>query len=546
MSIRNSIHRRRFFAKLLCSLAFGGTSLGGSALYSDDQLNKALGYSPRQSDVAYEKVSPTEFDKCSGKIEKRGGVDGYLVRNANEQPLRWFADTNGDRNVDQWCYFQNGVEVYRDIDSDFNGTADEYRWLGTAGMRWGVDKNEDGKIDRWKMISAEEVSSEVVEAVRTRDAERFQRLLLSNDDIAKLGLGTDKQSQLKDRIKTATSDFGDFIRSQKMIGKESRWVSFGASKPGLIPKGTEGSTADLVAYENTVAVVEDSSGKSQPQQLLIGTLIQVDGAWRLADVPKAGSDSVVQESGFFYSSHPRVAMSDANGASASIQALYAALEQIDGKLNKATIEQKNKLHEERADVLEKLISASDADEELSSWVRQFADTISSAAQSGEYTDGVSRLRRFENAMSSVAKLKSHKSYVAFRAITAEYVQKVSAPNADFSKTQKEYLGQLEEFVSTYPTSPDSAEALLQIGLSAELSGDVEDASKWYSRAAKDYGDSLNGRKADGAARRLNLVGKKLPLVAKTIDGRTSIYVITRIKWSSCTVGLRGVILAKPT
>ncbi len=67
-------------------------------------------------------------------------------------------------------------------------------------------------------------------------------------------------------------------------------------------------------------------------------------------------------------------MSDANGASASIQALYAALEQIDGKLNKATIEQKNKLHEERADVLEKLISASDADEELSSWVRQFADT----------------------------------------------------------------------------------------------------------------------------------------------------------------------------
>ncbi len=70
-----------------------------------------------------------------------------------------------------------------------------------------------------------------------------------------------------------------------------------------------------------------------------------------------------------------------------------------------------------------------------------------------------------------------------------------------------------------PPAPDSAEALLQIGLSAELSGDVEDASKWYSRAAKDYGDSLNGRKADGAARRLNLVGKKLPLVAKTIDGK---------------------------
>lgn len=40
-----------------------------------------------------------------------------------------------------------------------------------------------------------------------------------------------------------------------------------------------------------------------------------------------------------------------------------------------TAEQKGKLHEERADTLEKLIAVCDSDEESANWVRQFADTI---------------------------------------------------------------------------------------------------------------------------------------------------------------------------
>ena len=77
------------------------------------------------------------------------------------------ADTNGDNLVDQWSYFRDGIEVYRDIDANFNGKADQYRWLGTAGTRWGLDKNEDGKIDTWKNISAEEVTAELVAAMPT-------------------------------------------------------------------------------------------------------------------------------------------------------------------------------------------------------------------------------------------------------------------------------------------------------------------------------------------------------------------------------------------
>lgn len=80
---------------------------------------------------------------------------------------------------------------------------------------------------------------------------------------------------------------------------------------------------------------------------------------------------------------------------------------------------------------------------------------------------------------------------------------------------------MEKFVTTYPNSSDSAEALVQIGLSAELAGESDVAVKWSAQAAKEYGDTLNGKKADGAARRLNLVGKKLPFVTEDIDGKSS-------------------------
>ena len=44
---------------------------------------------------------------------------------------------------------QRLIEVYRDVDANFNGKADLYRWLGTAGTRAGVDRDEDGQIDAW-------------------------------------------------------------------------------------------------------------------------------------------------------------------------------------------------------------------------------------------------------------------------------------------------------------------------------------------------------------------------------------------------------------
>ena len=55
---------------------------------------------------------------------------------------------------------------YRDIDADFDNKADQYRWFNTGGTRWGIDKNEDGRIDFWQVISAPEVAEELVWALK--------------------------------------------------------------------------------------------------------------------------------------------------------------------------------------------------------------------------------------------------------------------------------------------------------------------------------------------------------------------------------------------
>jgi len=100
----------------------------------------ALSLKPVQKDVEYDIPEAKDADKCTVEVETVGGITGWVVRTGDGQILRRFLDTNGDNKVDQWCYFKDGIEIYRDIDANFNNKSDQYRWLGTAGTRWGLEK----------------------------------------------------------------------------------------------------------------------------------------------------------------------------------------------------------------------------------------------------------------------------------------------------------------------------------------------------------------------------------------------------------------------
>ena len=82
---------------------------------------------------------------------------------------------------------------------------------------------------------------------------------------------------MRDRNERARRNFKTFAAEQKIVGKKTQWLHFGATQPGIVPAGTNGASRDLHVYENVVAVIE-TDGKHG--QLPIGTLVKVGEAWR--------------------------------------------------------------------------------------------------------------------------------------------------------------------------------------------------------------------------------------------------------------------------
>ncbi|MCL4206936.1 MAG: redoxin family protein [Pirellulaceae bacterium] len=489
---------------------------------AEPSAEAALRLRPIQADVDFDTPSADEMKLCTVRANSEPGRAGWYVYTAGGQLLRRFLDTNRDNRLDQWCYYKGGVEVYRDIDSDFNGKADQYRWLGTAGTRWGLDENEDGVIDGWKMISAEEVTFEAVAALRERDRARFGRLLPTTADLEALGLGQTLRESLAKKVTSAASGFDAKAQQQTAINATSRWMHFGASPPGILPAGTDGSTRDVMVYDNVSAIVE-TGGKHV--QVFIGTLIRTDGGWRVIDLPSSlgDSSSVDAASGFFFQqTAPQQvpAVAAAGGLSEAMQRLVRELEEVDKAIERTTTPADlSKLNERRATVLQGLADQATTDEERETWIRQYADTVSAATQGGGFPQGVERLRSLAQQLEQRSASAELTGYVKYRYLSADYGDSLQQPNADYAKIQEKWLADLLQFVKDFPAGEDTAEAMLQLAVGEEFAGRSREAVDWYGRIVSSFAESSQAKKAAGAKRRLESVGNPIPLAGNTLDGK---------------------------
>ena len=139
-------------------------------------------------------------------------------------------------------------------------------------------------------------------------------------------------------------------------------------------------------------------------------------------------------------------------------------------------------------------------------------------QSGEFPEGVQRLEALLGASAKYS--DDDRAYLQFRLLTAGYSTALSAPDADFDKVQQKWLADLSGFVSQFPKSVDAPEALFQLGIAEEFAGNQAEAVKYYAEIVQRYPKSSNAAKAEGAKRRLELKGRPLALVAKTLDNKT--------------------------
>ncbi|MBU4273103.1 MAG: redoxin domain-containing protein [Planctomycetes bacterium] len=507
----------RFFpakTALFCTLSV--ILLPGWSLAANPSAEQALKLVPVQSGVDFDRPTADEAAKCKMLAKKIDGRVGWIVETPNGTTLRRFVDTNGDNVVDQWSYYKDGLEVYRDIDINYNGKADQYRWFHTGGSRWALDKNEDGEIDAWKSISAEEVTAEIVAAIAIRDADRFARLVLTPNELKSLGLGKERAENIAEKAAKATAGFKAMSASQKTLARNAAWVQFSAGVPGVVPAGTDQSTKDVRVYENVTAIAESDG---QHRQVQIGTLVQVGDLWRAIDLPQPATEGQADSApeGFFFQAS--LAMrNEPEGATVGgmTQKLLADLESLDNKAAQATTPaEQAKYTEQRAEVLQRIAAAAKSPDQRDMWIRQLADMLSAAVQSGTYEDGVERLETLYGKLAKNEADKNLAAYVKFRQLTAAYFLAMKAPKADFAKIQADWLNTLEKYIADYPTSLDAAEAMLQLAISEEFNGEEDAAKKWYRKIVGDFPNSPAAQKAAGARTRLDSIGKRIELAGQS-------------------------------
>jgi thiol-disulfide isomerase/thioredoxin len=463
-------------------------------------------YHPRQQGVALS--TPTTQEEADCKVEGVNG-HGWLLRDARGLPLRRYYDSNGDGQINVWSYFKDGVEVYREIDSNHDRKPDQFRWLNAAGSKWGLDRDQDGKIDAWQQISPEEVSQEILQAVIANDFARLQALFLSDEEAHALGLPAAEMTRLQELRSKAPARFKACVAKLTGLSDKTHWVHLETSAPVCLPADQTSAGRDLVKYTNATVLFE-TAGKND--WLQTGELIQVGAAWRIIDAPTPGMQD------------PTVATPEGGGeiADKELQPLLDQLRDIDAHPPRSDTTGPNpevaRYNQQRADVLEKIVNQAKP-EKRDPWIRQEADCLSAAAQaSGTDRTAYNRLLSLEKQIVEAMPGTGLAGYVTFREMTADYAQQLADRTNKVDKVQEMWLGRLAKFVQTYPHAEDTPDALLQLGMVSEFANKEIEAKNWYQQLATSFADRPIAQKAQGAIARLESEGKPLALAGPILGG----------------------------
>jgi hypothetical protein len=464
-----------------------------------------LSFRPRQEGVVITTPAPEKQADCKVELVKGPGGrgSGWVLKDENGGLLRKFFDSNDDNRIDVWTYYKDGVEAYSEIDSTFTGKPDQYRWLNAGGMKWGVDRDKDGRIEHWKAISPEEVSQELLQALIAHDLTRFQALLIDEAEIKAVGLSTEQANRIREQVKAAAEKFQDAIVKLTKLSPKASWIHLETSAPQCVTSDVAGGAEVIKHARGTILF--DVAGANDWIQT--GEIIQVGvNSWRLVSGPTPGSAPPENfASGTGVVSDPEV------------QKLVEKLTKHDQGLQRQPSDpgpnaEVMRHYLTRADILEAIVGKVKP-QEREPWIRQVADSLSSASQysSPSDTTALDRLRNLEAQLAKYMPGHNLTAYVTFREMQAELAAKVNKKGTDFNAVQKEWMERLGKFVQTYPRAEDTPDALLQAGMAAEFLTKEVEAKNWYGQLVKNFPDKPQAKKAEGSIRRIDLEGKPLKL-----------------------------------
>ena len=495
-------------ALALCAL---NQSAGPAAAQNDVKPSQILAFKPKQADVEIDTPSREEAADCKVEVNVGDGKSGYVLTAPNGLVLRQFDDTTGDGQIDKYSYFKDGLEVYRDTDTNADQKIDSFRWFNTAGSRHGVDTDGDMTIDRWVRISAAEATREAVKAMAAGDAGAMAAVMLSADDAKRLGMS---RSAAQMTVKSA-KDVQSAMAGGK-LGRGVTWARFDTTPPtaAVVPKEAGYAEQDLVCLANGIISV-DVGGK--PDFLIAGDLVQVGDAWKLTAVPVRNEKGVMVGQTLMAPPLPggQIPPDDETPYTEEQLAAMEALNEQKVPPQDASPKELAAFNQTRVRLLRKLIDVTPEPAQAEPWWAEVIDVITTGVQGDAYPGGVEELKGLESGLTGDLGARA-----TYRRIVAEYADRIRGvePNKQ-GPVNEWFLDAVEGFVNKYPKSPDTPEALFQLGSSYELEGKVKEAKQWYTAAQRNFGDTLPGRQAAGALRRLGLAGQAYTLTGTTLDGK---------------------------
>lgn len=457
-----------------------------------------LAYRPLQKGVDFSTPSPADQARC--QVEAQGN-SAWVLKDPQGRLLRKFASTRSGRGIDQWSYFKDGREVYREVDTTGSrGRPDKFIWMGLGGMKVGIDRDNNGTIDVWQAISPEELSQEVVRSLIDRDWPRFKALLITEEDLKQLGAPEREIQRIRELQKDTASRFQQVINRYGHFNESTRWLHFEAGVPARLLAEATGMKADVIMYFRGLILCE-TAGKTDSIQL--GEIVQVGESWKLLDAPLAAEGS-----GPIAFQPP--ATSHAEATHPQLTQLLEKLAELD-KQPIAHGTGAAEYHRTRAEVLRNILGLVPAAERLG-WFKQLVDSLSAAVQAGD-KKALADLETLKGQLDQQQPGSPLAAYVAYRTITAAYgAQMASVTKAeDQLALQTKYQENLQAFVTAHPKADDTPEALLQLGMIHEFQNKEEEAKKWYGQLVRDFSGARQAAKAAGALRRLNLTGQRWEL-----------------------------------
>lgn len=468
----------------------------GSAWAQLPSVAQMLSIKPKFDDVAVSNPTSDELKDCQVRSvlnsdKKNIGVE--LIDGRKQIVRRYFAGKDPAK-MNVWSFYKDGVEVFRQIDSDMDGKVDQYRWLGTAGMKWGVSRNQDGKIDAWQIIAAEEVGQEVFTALATGDLARLKALYISPDEIKSLGIPQAWAAKMLQAQQAAAAKFQQALAKQPTLTKAA-FVRVENTAPGCWLADSLGTPKDVIKF-TSLSIMFETAAK-QHDWFQTGEIVQVGQAWRLVDLT------------------PEIE-TNAPPANPQFQKLLADLDGIEQQITKIPNEnmKPNKelasLYYDRAALCEKIIAVAEA-KEKETWYKQILDSLQSAALAGQ-EKALERLQKYRKLLVEAMPHSNLAGYAAYRELWAQFGPKIMA-NPDL-KVQEAYHEQLAKFVQEYPNADDTADALHTLGMGCEFAGTKEkeeEAAKYYRLIYTNFKEHNLADWAQGAERRLKLAGNPMVL-----------------------------------